>query len=115
MTKLAIINFEKKPDSVYKALELQYFDDNKGNKGYRVLAYRIDGYVDVYDDLTLNRDDDENLDVAGKGLGERRKIAIKNTVLEKTEGCVHISFSFSDKIGRAIVLKVKEYTNKKNQ
>ena len=29
MTKLAIINFEKKPDSVYKGLELQYFDDDR--------------------------------------------------------------------------------------
>ena len=33
MTKLAIINFEKKPDSVYKGLELQYFDDDKEGRG----------------------------------------------------------------------------------
>lgn len=47
--KLALINFEKNPDSVYNALELQYLDGEEYGTGYRVVAYRCDGFVDVYD------------------------------------------------------------------
>ena len=34
--KLAIITFEKDPDDIYSALELQCFDDGLYGQGYRV-------------------------------------------------------------------------------
>ena len=114
MKKLALISFEKHPDSIYIGLEPQYLDDVHG-KGYRVIAYRCDGYVDVYDDINLNGSEDENFDVAGKGLCERKKVVMKNTVFEKKAGCIHISFSFTDKSGRAIDVKIIERTSKKTK
>lgn len=66
MKKLALINFEKEPDAIYKGLELQYLDCDDVGNGYRVLAYRNDGYVDMYDDMTLKLDPNEQCDVAEK-------------------------------------------------
>ncbi len=115
MKKLAIINFEKLPDIVYVGLELQYFDGDNYGKGYRVIAYRCDGYIDVYDDINLNYIEDENFDVAGKGLCERVRVVIENTVLQKEDGCIQISFKFVDKIGRTIVAKISEQTTQKTK
>lgn len=54
MTKLALMNFEKRPDIIYNALELQYFSGPPYGCGFRVLAYRRDDFVDVYDDERLH-------------------------------------------------------------
>jgi len=113
MRKLGIINFEKRPDSIYTGLEPQYFNGGIHGKGYRVIAYRNDGYVDVYDDMDLNFIKDENFDVAGKGLCERKKVAMKDVIFEKRDTCINISFSFTDKHGRDIVVKVIEGSKKK--
>lgn len=51
--KLAIIPFEKNPDVIYKSLELQYIEGEPYGRGYRIIAYRNDSYVDVYDDNSL--------------------------------------------------------------
>ncbi len=66
MKKLALINFEKNPDSVYLGLEPQYFDDEIYGKGYRVIAYRHDGYVDVYNDVSLNDVENESFTSSAK-------------------------------------------------
>lgn len=42
INKLALINFEKKPDKLYKGFELQYIDGKTYGKGYRAIAYRND-------------------------------------------------------------------------
>ena len=57
--KLAIIPFEKSPDTIYRGFELQYIDGEPYGVGYRVLAYRNDNYVDVYDDVALNFNENE--------------------------------------------------------
>lgn len=108
MEKLAIINFEKQPDSVYVGLEPQYFDDDIYGRGYRIIGYRLDGYVDVYDDMNLNHINGETFDVAGKGLCERLSVRIENPIFEKNAGCVNISFKFIDKIGRTIDVRIVE-------
>lgn len=110
LKKLALINFEKNPDRIYIGLEPQCFDDKDA---YRVIAYRDDGYVDVYDDVNLEDDKNDRFDVTGKGLCERKKVVIENTCFEKVDGCVSISFQFTDKYGRQIVAKITEQTTKK--
>ncbi|MDP3386203.1 MAG: hypothetical protein Q8S24_03125 [Eubacteriales bacterium] len=112
MKKLAIINFEKNPDHEYVGLELQYFSGGDYGMGYRVIAYRNDRYVDVYDDLSLNHIPDEQFDVAGKGLCERRTVAINDTVFEKGDCGLKIFFSFVDKYNREIVVRVTERSKK---
>lgn len=37
--KLAIIPFEKSPDTIYRGFELQYIDGEPYGVGYRVLAH----------------------------------------------------------------------------
>lgn len=115
LKKLALINFEKNPDSKYLALEPQYFDGEGYGKAYRVIAYRHDGYVDVYDDMNLeDSKDDASFDVVGKGLCERKKVVIDNARFEKVDGRIIISFQFTDKYGREIVTKFSEHTSKKS-
>lgn len=113
LTKLALINFEKSPDSNYVGLEPQYIDDEQIGTGYRVIAYRQDGYVDVYDDISLNDDKDDSFDVTGKGLCERVKVEMENTRFEKVDDRVLISFQFKDKYGRKIVTNIEEKSARK--
>lgn len=115
MKKLALINFERDSDSVYIGLEPQFFDDDTYGKGYRIIAYRCDGYVDVYDDINLNHIEDENFDIAGKGLCERKRVVIENTMFQVENGCLQISFKFIDKNGRDIIVRIIEQTTKKTK
>jgi len=48
MEKLLLINFEKDPDPLYVGFEPQVFDDDIHGKGHSVIAWRVDGRVDVY-------------------------------------------------------------------
>ncbi|WP_042357445.1 hypothetical protein [Bacillus rubiinfantis] len=114
MEKLALINFERLPDSIYKGLELQYLNGDKVGKGYRVLAYRNDGYVDMYDDLSLKFDPNEQCNVAEKGLNRHLQTNIANAVFEKVDGCVQISFDFEDLEKRMIHVFIKELRKKKS-
>ncbi|HHW68825.1 MAG TPA: hypothetical protein GX747_00600 [Tenericutes bacterium] len=112
--KLAIISFEKKPDKIYRGLELQYLDCNEVGKGFRVLAYRNDGYVDIYDDTSLKYNQNEQCNVAGKGLHKHIQTKIENTFFEKVDGCVEISFDFIDIDKRPIHVYIKEQNKKKS-
>lgn len=112
--KLALINFEKEPDLIYRGLELQYLNGNDVGKGFRVLAYRNDGYVDMYDDLSLKFDPNEQCDVAEKGLNKHIQTNIENTVFEKVDGSVQISFDFEDLEKRTIHVYIKEHIKKKS-
>ncbi|WP_280768869.1 hypothetical protein [Salipaludibacillus daqingensis] len=113
LKKLALINFEKKPDTHYIALEPQYFDDLTYGHAYRVIAYRRDGYVDVYDDMNLMDDKDDSFDVTGKGLCERKKVGMEHTKFEKENDQIFLSFQFTDKYGRQIRVEITEHTSKK--
>ncbi|OIJ10642.1 hypothetical protein BKP35_13210 [Anaerobacillus arseniciselenatis] len=113
--KLALINIEKDPDQEYIGLEPQVFERSEYGTAYRVIAYRKDGYVDVYDDLNLQEDDDDCFDVTGKGLCERMKVQMKNVTFEKRKECFYLSFQFTDKFGREIVAKIFEHTKKRSR
>ena len=112
--KLAIIPFEKKPDKIYKGFELQYIDGKPYGKGYRIVAYRKDSYVDVYDDISLQFQENEKFNVAEKGLNRHVQVAIKKAYLEKQNNCEYISFSFKDLENRKIDFYIKEFSCKKS-
>ena len=114
MEKLALINFEKKPDEIYCGLELQYLNGGRYGAGYRVLAYRNDGHVDMYDDTALTFDPNEKCDVAGKGLLNHIQTSIENVRFEKMEYKVGIDFEFTDVQGRRICVHIHEHTNRRS-
>ncbi|NLZ34753.1 MAG: GNAT family N-acetyltransferase [Clostridiales bacterium] len=112
--KLILIIFEKKLDSIYKALELQYLNGDNEGKGFRVLAYRNDGYTDMFDDLSLNFNPNEKCDVVEKGLNKHVKRNVEDTVFEVTDGCVEVSFDLEDLEKRKIHVYIKEQNRKKS-
>lgn len=114
LTKLALINFEKKPDSVYVGLELQYIEGDLFGKGYRVIAYRNDKYVDVYDEKTIRFNPEEKFDVTQKGLKQHVQRQFENTCFDKQNGKVHICFTFMDCDNRKIEVDILEHTTKKS-
>lgn len=114
ITKLALINFEKKPDRVYTGLELQYIDGEPLGKGYRVIAYRNDKQVDVYDEKTIKLIPDEKFDVTQKGLKHHIQREFKNICFDKMDGKLHISFTFLDYDNRKIEVDILEHSKKRS-
>ena len=112
--RLAIIPFEKNPDKIYRSFELQYIDGEPYKKGFRVIGYRLDNYVDVYDDVSLNFQENETFNVAENGLNKHIQVPIKNTHLEKIDNCEWLSFSFNDLENRKIDFNIKEASKKKS-
>lgn len=112
--KLAIIPFEKKTDKIYKSFELQYIDGEPYGNGYRIVAYRKDNYVDVYDDSSLQFQKNEKFNVAERGLNKHIQVPITKAYLEKQNNCECISFSFKDLENRKIDFYIKEFSSKKS-
>lgn len=67
MRSLALFNFERDPDSIYRGLEPQRFDDEQHGRGILVIGWRVDGRVDVFHDPGL-RLDVASYAIAGGGL-----------------------------------------------
>ena len=107
MKHLCLINIEKDPDALYTAFEPQLFK-GKDKKGIRILAYRNDGYVDLYQEESLRTEEEVELNVAGKGLGDLVYVAMKNKKFVFLQYGIDVHFSFNDKNGRPIELKVIE-------
>jgi len=112
---LVLIPFEKNPDKIYNCFELQYIDGKPNGTGYRIVAYRIDNYVDVYDDVSLKLIEDEKFNVAGNGLHKHVQTEITKTKFGMENGCEHISFCFKDLDNRVINFSIKEFTKKKSK
>ncbi|MBL4937853.1 hypothetical protein JK636_19275 [Clostridium sp. YIM B02515] len=112
--KLALINFEKKPDKLYKGLELQYIDGKSYGKGYRIIAYRNDDYVDVYDDYSLTYIENEKFNVVQNGLNKHVQTHLDNVSFERTNGNVEITFKFSDLLNREISVSIIEHSKKRS-
>lgn len=106
--KLALISFEKDPDETYRGLELQYLDGEPYGTGWRVIAYRYDKYVDVYDDTALKTIENEKFDVAENGLANYSKTKISGVMFEKDGNGAHISFFFKDIFNRNISVQIHE-------
>lgn len=114
--KMAMIHFHKNPDSEYEAFELHYISGEPYGEGFRVLAWRTDGYRDSYvqDTLTIS-EDEEILSIGGKGLKERYTVEFDEGYFEHANGQLDAGFVFNDKLGRRIVLYVDERVDKETK
>ena len=106
MRRLLLIGFEKDHDETYIGLEPQWFDDPTYGTGLRVIAWRRDGYVDVYQQPALPTD--TNFGVAAKGLADLLVRPMPNARLRISTHGVDVSFAFEDKIGREIKVEITE-------
>lgn len=113
--KLAIIPFEKSPDIIYRGFELQFIEGEPYGKGYRIIAYRNDKYVDVYDDMTLNFIENERFNVTENGHNKHVQTAINNVQFCKVDNNQIISFEFVDIQNRKIFVHIEEQTKKKSK
>ncbi|MGL5353431.1 MAG: hypothetical protein ACRDA5_08890 [Clostridium sp.] len=108
MKHLLLVNIEKDPDEIYTSFEPQSFDEGENGKGIRVLAYRKDGYVDLYQENSLKRNEEDKLSVAGKGLGDFVEVNLEKSKFVITEYGADLHLIFIDKLGRKINIKIVE-------
>ena len=94
--KLAIIPFEMSPDTFYRGFELHFIDGEPYGVGYRILAYRNDKCVDVYDDMRMNFLENERFNVVENGLNKHIQTQINNVQFCKENNNQLISFQFVD-------------------
>jgi hypothetical protein len=107
MERLLLVNFEKDPDSLYIGYEPQVFDDEKTGTGILVIAWRLDGKVDVYHQPTLTLNP-EGYDIAGKGLENMVSRDLEDSFFEVNEQGAQALVTFEDIHGRLIELKLTE-------
>ncbi len=110
--KLLLLNFEKNPEAIYTGLELQYLETELEGKGFRVIAYRNDRYVDVYDEESLYIKELGKFEVCDKGLKHYRKTRFDRGYFQLTEEGIHAEFYFHDYKGRLIDVVVQEHGKK---
>lgn len=113
--KLSLINFENDPDEIYNSLELQYINGEPYGIGWRVIAYRNDKYVDVYDSKSLTAKKDETFDVTQKGLNKHVQVAMNHTYFEKDRDGIHIGFEFNDIENRVISVQIDEHNRRSSK
>ncbi len=110
MERLFLINFEKDPDEIYIGFEPQWFDDESYGTGLRIIAWRKDGYIDVYQQPGLTRED--RIDVAGKGLADTTVTPMTHAHFNVTPRGVDAAFAFEDKTGRSVDVEIIEKSRK---
>lgn len=110
--KLALIPFEKNPDTIYRGFELQYIEGEPYGKGYRVIAYRNDNFVDVYDDMSLNFIENDTFNVVENGLHKHIQTRMNNVHLCKNGNNQVISFEFVDLQNRKVSVYIEERSKK---
>ena len=111
MERLLLINIENDPDSLYTGFEPQVFDDEKTGTGMLVIAWRVDGKVDVYHQPSLSLDP-AGYDIAGKGLENMVTRELHEAFLEVNERGAQASVTFEDIEGRLIELKLSEQSTR---
>jgi hypothetical protein len=104
MEHLLLINFEKDPDKFYNVFELQQASSKEGHKYLLVIAYRVDGGADVYQQ-------------SGYPLASQaiilNDVTFSNSPLEGARFTINderldIFFAFEDKYGREVRVKIDE-------
>lgn len=110
MERLFLINFQKDPDEIYIGFEPQWFDDVSYGTGLRIIAWRKDGYIDVYQQPGLTIED--RLDVAAKGLADTIIIPLTNARFRVTKSGIDVAFAFEDKVGRKVEVEIVEKSHK---
>lgn len=114
VTRLALLEFEAGSDATLAGLEPQWVDRGH-EKGWRVLAYRTDGAVDVYDDPALTLDPTDEVRVAGQGKRRHEQVPIEGAAIERDEvGRARIAFAFTDADGRRIAVDIQETTTRRS-
>ena len=107
MRALALFNFERDPDTVYKGLEPQAFDDEEHGRGLLVIGWRVDGRVDVLHDpgLRLNA---AGYSIAGGGLHRMEPRDLSGGRFEIGPAGLSVDLEFTDVEDRPIRLVVDE-------
>ena len=104
MEHLILVNFEKDPDEFYNTFELQQARDKNNRKRFLVIAYRIDGGSDVY-----HQPDYPFASQSGiLNNAEFIESPLDGAKFEINDDSLDVFFSFTDKSGRKITVKVNE-------
>lgn len=115
ITKLMLVNFERRPDEIYNGLEFQYLQTKEEGSGYRMIAYRMDKFVDVFDEESLQMNDPGAFEVCGYGLKNYTKTQFMTKEFVLTEEGLHVEFSFYDVKNRLIDVRVIEHSKRKSR
>ena len=107
MKRLLLINFENDKDEIYRGFEPQYFDDKKNGIGYLIIAWRVDGFVDLYYEAGLKINPNK-YNIAGKGIANSKLICNDANFFYVNNFGVRAQFVFYDLYNRKINLLVKE-------
>jgi hypothetical protein len=107
MRALVLFNFERDPDSVYKGLEPQAFDDDVHGRGFLVIGWRVDGRVDVFHDPGL-RLNPATYAIAGAGLHRMKARDLSGGRVELGPTGASVDLAFTDLDDRPIRLVVSE-------
>ncbi|MBN2470638.1 MAG: hypothetical protein JXN59_07950 [Anaerolineae bacterium] len=97
----------------YKGIEPQWFDDPVNGQGMLVLAYQLDGTIDVYYEPTLTIDH-RDINIEG-GEGERFVTIFERSHFATTPAGVDLDIAFRDKAGRRIEARIRETLVKPRQ
>lgn len=114
MERLLLINFEKDPDSIYIGFEPQYFDDEVNGKGLIVIAWRIDGKIEVYHQPGLSLDPGK-YDIAGKGLAHMVECRMEHALFEVNAQGVQAHIQFKDMADREVLIQINERNPKQRK
>jgi hypothetical protein len=114
MERLLLINIENDTDSIYAGFEPQVFDNHANGAGMLVIAWRNDGYVDVYHQPGLNLEHDR-YDIAGKGLATMVMRPMEGAFFVISENGVRASIRFHDIYDRLIELEISENNTRKRK
>jgi hypothetical protein len=107
MRALVLFNFERDPDSIYKGLEPQAFDDDVHGRGLLVIGWRVDGRVDVFHDPGL-RLNPGTYAIAGAGLHRMEARDLTDGRVELGPNGAWVDLAFTDLDDRPIRLVVRE-------
>ena len=104
MQKLILINFEKDPDEHYNILEFQQASTKNDKNCFLVIAYRKDGAADIYHQV------DYPFCSQASVLNDVSFFIspLENAKFEVKADRLEVYFSFQDKMGREITVKVNE-------
>jgi len=111
MERLILVNFEKDPDEHYNILEFQQACDKNEKRSFLVIAYRNDGAADVYHQADYPFASQASI------LNDVKFFVspLENAKFEIKPDSLEVYFSFQDKMGREIKVKVNELRREKKQ
>lgn len=112
ITRVALINFKKDPDVQYNAFELHVIE-GRSQPQFQVLAWRSDGYKDIYHqpDIDFNEQELEFI-VGGQGIGKVVSTEFDMIYFYEKNHHIQIGFSFDDCEGRPITFQLNENVTK---